>query len=163
MYTLVGAFETREAAGAAVDDLLAGGFPPDQVSVLGKHGEIVNLTPENETATHVAYGAGIGAAAGLALAGVVALAVPGVGPLLALGAWSPLFIGGVMGGLVGFLTSQGIPKEQAEQYAERVRAGAFLVAVHPTGGREVAAEQILKDAGAEGPIRHTVRPDGVAG
>jgi hypothetical protein len=159
MYVLVGAFETREAAGAAVDALLAGGFPPDQVSVLGKHGETATLTPENETATHVVYGAGIGAAAGLALSGIVALAVPGVGPLLALGTWSTLLMGGVVGGLVGFLTTQGIPKDLAEQYAERVRAGAYLVAVHPTGGREIEAEQILKEAGAEGPIRRTFRPD----
>src|SRR4051812_5113453 len=112
MDTIIGAFESREAAGVAVDELLANGFQPDHVSVLGKHGEEATLAPENEGWTHVAWGSGIGAAAGLALSGVVALAVPGVGPLLALGVWSPLIAGGVLGGMVGFLSAQGVPKDQ---------------------------------------------------
>jgi hypothetical protein len=159
--TVIGAFDTREEAGVAVDELMANGFQSDQISVLGKHGEVATLTPEHTTANHVAWGVGIGAAGGLALGGIVALAVPGVGPLLALGAWSPIFLGSVLGGMVGFLTAQGVPKEEAEQYADRVRAGAYLVAVHPSAGREFEAEMLLKDAGAEGPITHTNKPTSV--
>ena len=157
MTTIVGAFETREMAARAVDALLAEGFAPDQISVLGRHGQPVSVTPENETATSVATGASIGAVAGAALAGVIALAIPGVGPLLALGVWGGLLpaalAGGLTGGLIGFLVSQGVPKEEAELYAERVRAGNYLVAVHADPAREVRARVILESAGAEGPVR----------
>src|SRR5438270_3526414 len=130
MSTLIGAFETREMAAGAVDQLLAGGFRADQVSVLGRHGELTDVTPENETGTSVATGASIGAVAGAVLAGLVALAVPGIGPLLVVGAWGAALpgalVGGLAGGLTGFLAAQGLPEEEAAHYAERVRAGAYL-------------------------------------
>ncbi|GAC1407052.1 MAG: hypothetical protein NVSMB65_21670 [Chloroflexota bacterium] len=157
MSTRIGAFETRQMAAHAVDALLAAGFHPDQVSVLGRHGELADVTPENETATSMATGASIGAVAGAVLVGVIALAVPGVGPLLAVGAWGALLpaalAGGLAGGLVGFLRSQGVPEEEAAHYAERVHAGAYLVAVHTAPGTEVQAENVLAELGAEGPIR----------
>jgi hypothetical protein len=158
--TVVGAFETRAMAERAVNDLMAAGFRADQLSVLGRHGEVADLTPEAETATRTATGAGIGAAVGglgSLLLGVGALAIPGIGPVLAVGAWgSALSLalgGGLVGGLIGFLSAQGIPPEQAELYAERVQAGAYLVAVHPDAGEEAKAESVLANAGAEGPIR----------
>ena len=160
MAAVVGAFETRAMAERAINDLLAGGFRPDQVSVLGRDGQPADLTPENETAENVATGAGIGAAlggVGALLIGAAALAIPGVGPIVAVGTWATALSmavgGGLVGGLIGFLTSQGVPAEQAELYAERVRAGAFLVAVTPDAGEQAKAESLLANAGAEGPIR----------
>ena len=49
METVLGAFETRRMAERAIDDLLAAGFSPDQLSALGRHGEAMELTPEHET------------------------------------------------------------------------------------------------------------------
>lgn len=166
MSIVIGAFETRERAAQAVDQLVAGGFAPDQISVLGRHGEEPTLTPEHETASRVATGASIGAALGAfgAIAvGVAALAIPGLGPVLALGPFAsalPVALaGGLAGGLVGFLTSQGLSPAEAERYAERVRAGAYLVAVHAVDAdQELRAEQLLAEAGAEAPIRR--QPDG---
>jgi hypothetical protein len=161
MSLVIGAFETREQAAAAVDQVVAAGLAPDQVSVLGRHGEVSTLTPQGETAGHVATGAGIGAALGAfgAIAiGVAALAIPGLGPVLALGPFAaalPVAVaGGLAGGLIGFLRAQGLSPEEADRYAERVRAGAYLVAVHAEATQEVQAEQLLADAGAEAPIRH---------
>src|SRR5918912_783034 len=88
MSTVIGAFVTREMAAQAVDQLLAAGFAPDQISVLGRHGEVADLTPEHERATKIATGAGIGAALGgfgVIAVGLAAVAVPGLGPVLALG------------------------------------------------------------------------------
>ncbi|HEY3078671.1 MAG TPA: general stress protein [Chloroflexota bacterium] len=160
MGTVIGAFETRELAARAVDLLLAAGFRPDDVSVLGPHGELKDVTPENERARSIATGAAIGAAVGgLAslLVGAAAFAIPGIGPVLALGplagALSAAVGGGLVGGLVGFLMSQGLSHDEAELYAERVRAGAFLVAVRCDPKDEPKAATILAVAGAEAPIR----------
>jgi hypothetical protein len=104
MGTVVGAFETREMAERAVNDLMAAGFRADQLSVLGRHGELADVTPEGETATRTAAGTGIGAAVGglgSLLLGAAALAIPGIGPVLALGSWASAFSLAVGGGLVG--------------------------------------------------------------
>jgi hypothetical protein len=139
---------------------MAAGFRPDQLSVLGRHGQLADLTPEGETATRVVTGAGIGAVVGglgSLLLGAAALAIPGIGPVLALGSWASAFSlavgGGLVGGLIGFLSAQGVPPEEAERYAERVRAGAYLVAVQLDPGEAAKAESALANAGAEGPIQ----------
>ena len=85
MTTVVGAFETREMASRAVDALLAEGFAPDQISVLGRHGQLASVTQRTRRRPASLPAPSIGAVAGAALAGVIALAIPGVGPLLALG------------------------------------------------------------------------------
>lgn len=160
MATVIGAFETREGAARAVDDLIAAGIEPDEVSVLGRHGEVADVTPENETARDVATGAGIGAAIGglgSILVGVAALAIPGVGPVIALGPFAGALTtaigGGLIGGMIGFLKAHGVPEGEASFYAERVKAGAYLVAVHAGSGEEARARATLVASGAEGPIR----------
>ena len=160
MGTIIGAFETREMAAGAADELLAAGFRPEQISVLGRHGEITDVTPENESMNRTATGAGIGAAIGgfgSLLLGAAALAIPGVGPLVAIGplsgALSAAIGGGFIGGVIGFLTGQGVPENEASRYAERVHAGAYLVAVHADAGEDSRARTLLALAGAEGPIR----------
>ena len=89
--------------------------------------------------------------------GTAALAIPGVGPVVALGAWASALSlalgGGLVGGLIGFLSAQGAPAEGAGLHAERGRAGAYLVAVRPDPGEQARAESVLANAGAEGPIR----------
>ncbi|TAK24394.1 MAG: DUF3341 domain-containing protein [Chloroflexota bacterium] len=160
METVLGAFETRRMAERGVDDLLAGGFSTGGISVLGRHGEVIDLTPEHETMEKTAAGAGIGAALGgfgAFAIGIVAATIPGIGPVVALGpfsiALSAALSGGFVGGLVGFFAAHGVPEHDAERYAERVRVGAYVVAVHTTDG--LRAQSILALSGAEAPIRHT--------
>ena len=161
MGTVIGAFETRDMAARAVDTLLAGGIRPDQVSVLGSHGEVATITPDNEPARSAAIGASLGAALGgvaSLLAGAALFTIPGIGPILALGslagALSTALAGGLIGGLIGFLVGQGVPREEAERYAERVRAGAYLVVVQSDPRDEPRVATLLAEAGAEAPIRH---------
>ncbi len=79
-------------------------------------------------------GAGIGAAvggtAGL-LAGLGIMAIPGVGPVVAAGWLAATAVGAIAGGaagsVIGALTQAGVPKEDAEIYAESVRRGGTLV------------------------------------
>lgn len=146
--SIVGTFATREQASDAVDRLVAVGVPPDHISAIGPHGqpETLSETPGEqmgEVATGASVGALIGAVAGLA---VSALVLPGIGMVLAAG---PLLLSGALvGGLVGALARLGFSDEHAEDLAERLKAGRFLVVVHPDG-HTAQAESELMNAGAE--------------
>src|ERR687891_528517 len=94
--------------------------------------EIVTKTPEG-----IATGAGTGAAIGGALGwlvGIGAIAVPGIGPLVAAGPVVAALAGagaaGATGGLVGGLIGAGIPEIEAKRYAGRIRDGGYLISVH---------------------------------
>ena len=92
------------------------------------------------------------------LVGIGALAIPGIGPVVAGGALATAFgmgggtavagagIGAAAGGIVGALTSLGFSKDEAEYYDTGVREGRTLVTVHDDDGR---AEGIFDETGAE--------------
>jgi tetrahydromethanopterin S-methyltransferase subunit C len=88
--------------------------------------------PEGTT-TGVAAGGTIGGTLGL-LAGIGALAIPGVGPFIAagpiMGALAGLGVGGAVGGLVGALVGMGMPEYEAKRYEGRIKAGGVLLSVH---------------------------------
>jgi hypothetical protein len=82
-------------------------------------------------------GAGTGAVVGGILgwlAGVGALAIPGVGPLIAAGpiiaALAGAGAGGAVGGVTGGLIGLGIPEYEAKRYEGRVIKGGILLSVH---------------------------------
>ncbi len=91
-------------------------------------------------ATGAVAGGVTGGVVGL-LAGIGALAIPGVGPLIAAGpimaALSGLAVGGAAGGLVGGLVGMGIPEYEAKVYEERLKEGKYLIAVHANDHDEV--------------------------
>ena len=64
------------------------------------------------------------------LAGIGALAIPGVGPFIAagpiMGALAGLGVVGAVGGLVGALVGMGIPQYEAKRYEGRVKDGGVL-------------------------------------
>jgi uncharacterized membrane protein len=103
--------------------------------------------PEGATAG-ASTGAVLGGALGL-LAGIGALAIPGVGPLVAAGpimaALSGAAVGGAAGGLTGGLIGMGIPEYEAKQYEGKVRDGNILLSVHTESAAEAKrAEEIFK-------------------
>ena len=155
-----GIFSSRTAAEAAVDQLNGAGFSHDDVSVLMADknsskefaSEKNTKAPEGTTAG-VLGGGTVGGTLGL-LAGLGALAIPGVGPLIAagpiMGALAGLGIGGAVGGLVGALIGMGIPEYEAKRYEGRVNDGGILVSVHCVSSEEISrAKDILKAAGGE--------------
>src|ERR1700743_24173 len=108
--------------------------------------------PEGAT-TGVGVGGAVGGTLGL-LAGIGALAIPGVGPLIAagpiMGALAGLGVGGAVGGMVGALVSLGIPEYEAKRYEGRVKDGGILLSVHCDTSEEISkAKDILKETGAE--------------
>ena len=154
-----GIANTSEQAESIVTKLQASGFSSADISVLfpDKQGtrdfahEKNTKAPEGATAGGIA-GMGVGGALGL-LAGIGALAIPGVGPLIAagpiMGALSGAAVGGATGGLIGALVGLGIPELEAKQYEGKVRAGNILISVHTESSDERSrAKDVLEDAGA---------------
>jgi hypothetical protein len=155
-----GIFPTPATAEVAVDHLLASGFTNSAISVLLPDDESSrafahekNTKAPEGTATGVTAGGAIGGTLGL-LAGIGALAIPGVGPLIAagpiMGALAGLGVGGAVGGIVGALIGMGIPEYEAKRYEGRVKDGGTLLSVHCDTSEEITlAKSSLKMSGAE--------------
>ncbi len=152
--------KTVEQAELIVDRLRLAGCSSNDVSVLfpDKSGtrdfahEHNTKAPEGAATGGVA-GMGIGAVLGW-VAGIVALAIPGVGPFIAAGpivaALSGAAIGGAAGGILGALVGLGIPEFEAKRYEEKIRSGNILISVHTEDGSERSrVKDIFKEAGAE--------------
>jgi len=108
--------------------------------------------PEGTT-TGVTAGGAIGGALGL-LAGIGALAIPGVGPFIAAGpimaTLAGVGVGGAVGGLIGALVGMGIPEYEAKRYEGRIKEGGILLSAHCDTSEEITrAKDILKETGAE--------------
>src|SRR3954470_5944280 len=117
--TLVGVFADFTAAVHAVADLVSIGVPQEDISVIGKDtkSEFVNFEPAEEstrTITGLSTGAAIGGFGGLLL-GLGALAIPGIGPIIAAGPLAATLAGATLGaatgGLIGAFTDLGITEE----------------------------------------------------
>jgi hypothetical protein len=155
-----GIYPNQIAAESAVDRIVASGFSNGDVSVLMSDVESSrDFAHEKETkapegtAVGVTTGGVVGGTLGL-LAGIGALAIPGVGPLIAagpiMGALAGLGVGGAVGGLVGALVGMGIPEYEAKRYEGRVKDGGVLLSVHCDTSDEIKrAKDILKETGAD--------------
>ncbi len=154
-----GIYATPSTAEAAVDHLLAKGFTNEDISVLLPDDESTKAfahekhtkAPEGTT-TGVTAGGVVGGTLGL-LAGIGALAIPGVGPLIAAGpimaTLAGVGVGGAVGGVVGALVGMGIPEFEAKRYEGAVKDGGTLLSVHCDTSDEIdAAKASLKDTGA---------------
>lgn len=157
--SVFGIYKTPGTAEAAVDHLLANGFANESISVLLPDDESTRAfahekstkAPEG-TATGVATGGAVGSTLGL-LAGIGALAIPGVGPLIAagpiMGALAGLGVGGAVGGIVGALVGLGIPEYEAKRYEGAVKGGGTLLSVHCDTSEQIdVAKASLKETGA---------------
>jgi hypothetical protein len=155
-----GIYANATQAERGVDALIAAGFGSSDISVLLPDTQSNQAfahqkdtkAPEG-TAVGVTAGGAIGGILGV-LAGIGALAIPGVGPLIAAGpimaGLAGLGVGGAVGGLVGALMGIGIPEYEAKRYEGRVKGGGTLLSVHCDTSDEIArAKSILKGTSAE--------------
>jgi hypothetical protein len=162
--TVVGLFDSSEPAQQAADALVAHGFPRQEVSIITgdkrAQQETPNIGPVHGVGADTEAGrdAAIGGLAGV-VAGLAALAIPGIGPLLAVGplagALGGLGIGAAVGGLVGVLKDYGVSEQEAQYYEEGLRRGGALVAVRTTDDRASDASKILDRAGAADILQRT--------
>jgi len=143
-----------------VDALKAAGFRNTDISVLFPENvgtkdfahEKGTKAPEGAT-TGAGTGAVVGGALGW-LAGIGALAIPGVGPFIAAGpimaALAGVGVGGAVGGIAGALIGMGIPEYEAKRYEGRVKKGGILLSVHSDDSQWTKkAKEILERTGAQ--------------
>jgi hypothetical protein len=155
-----GIYSTLSSADNATDTLVRAGFPAADISALlpdnlgGKEIGTQKATKAPEGATAGAgSGAVLGGALGL-LAGIGALAIPGVGPFIAAGpimaALAGVGVGGAVGGFTGALIGLGIPEYEAKRYEGRIQKGGILLSVHCDTSEEIKrAKEVMKSTGAE--------------
>ena len=154
-----GIYRTRAGAETGVDALLQGGFRNEDISILLPENAGTKdfahkkdtKAPEGATAG-ATTGAVVGGTLGL-LAGIGALAIPGLGPFIAAGpimaALAGAGAGGAVGGLVGALVGWGIPEYEAKRYEGMIREGGILLSVHCDNSEWLKrAKSILERTGA---------------
>jgi hypothetical protein len=159
MFMTVFCTATATQTETIVRNLKAAGFSGNDISVLmaDKQGTrdlaIEHNTKAPEGAATVAgSGAVLGGALGW-LAGIGALAIPGVGPFIAAGpilaALSGAAIGGAVGGVSGALVGMGMSEFEATQYEGKVKAGSSLISIRTDSSVEVEqATEICERGGA---------------
>jgi hypothetical protein len=150
---------SHSQAEGIVNQLKVAGFSSNDISVLfpDKRGTKDFAHEQHTKAPEgAAAGAGTGGLLGGALgwlAGIGALAIPGVGPFIAAGpimaALGGAAVGAAVGGITGALVGMGIPEYEAKRYEGKVKLGNILISVHTENSDEVdRAKTIFSTAGA---------------
>jgi len=159
-----GLYNDPAAAEAGIRRFRDSGYEGERIGIVSRDREEAKELAE-DTGAKAATGAATGAVAGGLLGGLTgllvgigALAIPGIGPVVAGGALASAFgigggtavagagIGAGVGGVVGALTKLGFDHDEAEYYDSGVRNGRTLVTVHDDDGR---SEGIFDETGAE--------------
>ena len=173
----------EEQARRIVDRLISSGFSNEDISILypdrhkdrmrtHERGDVEyenlstqtnmkrgNLSTEKHSkapeggVTGAATGGILGGSLGL-LAGIGALAIPGLGAFIAAGpimaALSGSAVGGGVGLLIGALVGSGIPEYEAKKYEAGLKEGNILISVHTDNNDEIkSGSDIMKKEGAK--------------
>ena len=149
--TVIGIFESRQQAEKAVSEMRNSGFDTNEISVVAKgrqqgndNGETMNM---DTVADGTTTGGILGGLAGLAV-GAGALAIPGLGPIVAAGPIAGMLSGAATGGIAGGLLDWGIPEERGRYYEEEVKRGKILAAVRTHEQKVQKAADIMRQNGA---------------
>jgi hypothetical protein len=154
--TVIGVFEDRTNAQAAMNELRRAGFREDQLGVAARDIDVATARTVTDTDTGAAEGAAAGAVAGAALGGLWGLGVlagvlPAIGPVIAGGTLAALAAsaatGAAVAGVAGALIGLGVPEEEVPYYEEEFKSGRTVVTVQ-ADGRFDEAWSILTRHGA---------------
>jgi hypothetical protein len=160
--TISAVFDSRSEAERAVSELRSAGVEDRAISLVGQpdshdgsgSGDNEDGASKGSVAASVAGGGVAGA-----LLGVAALAIPGVGPLVAAGAIAASAVptGAAIGAAVGatggaiarMLTDHDVGREDADYYEDRINQGGVFVSVDTrlTGVGGESAREILMRCG----------------
>lgn len=161
---VVGVFDDRNAAEAALDELHQAGFAREDLgfalrgSDVARGGMITDAVGAKDSSGAI-EGATTGAIAGGIIGAIAALIIPGVGPVMAAGALATALgfagAGAAVGGILGAMTGLGVSQEEALYYEEQFNAGKAIVTVRAGDFVEKAVFIIRKHGGT---TRHTLTP-----
>lgn len=137
---IVGVFAAEYEASRAIEELKLQGCRTEDISIIARNQEEVDVIRDTDApegmVTGAATGGLLGGVTGL-LMGIGALAIPGIGPIIAAGPLAATLAGAAIGagsgGLVGGLIGLGIPEEEAKSYDNYVGEGHILVMVDVEG------------------------------
>jgi hypothetical protein len=164
-YVAYGIYPDRVSFDKALESLRAANFRNSDISAILPDRDHTTRDLAHEINTKAPEGIATGAGAGAAVGGILgwligvgALAIPGIGPLVAAGPIVAALAGagaaGATGGLVGGLIGAGIPEVEAKRYAGRIREGAYLISVH-CDNKDWAkrAEEVLEATGGRDVVK----------
>lgn len=146
------AVQSLEAAGYGAEASLIGREDSQRLEAAGP------LDQGDEMEKSAAVGAATGATLGL-LASSALLVIPGLGPVLFVGAIASGITGGIVGGLVGAMTGWGIKEDRAREYEEELRSGKTLVLAKGDPVRLAEIEERLASSPAEQVTLHAESAD----
>lgn len=161
-------FDNQTDAERAVSKLRNAGAEDSSISLIAQRNEGEGAVATDGSGGEVAKdiigttaaGAGVGT-----LLGIAALAIPGVGPLVAAGAIASAAIpgaaltgaalGAAAGGVTGMLEDHGVSGEDAGYYQDRINQGGVFVSVDADAGslNRQTAEDILYSSGGHSSSR----------
>src|ERR1044071_1368503 len=152
-----GIYNDQAGVERAVDALKVAGYRNTDISVLFPE-NIGTKDFAHEKHTKAPEGATVGAGSGAVLggalgwlAGIGALAIPGVGPFVAAGpiaaALSGAAGGGAVGGIAGALIGMGIPEYEAKRYEGKIKQGGVLISVHTDNSDEISRAKEIFEQG----------------
>jgi len=144
-------FGDATAAAAAARNLRALGVPRERVSIVARSHDEEGVVARAAGASPGSEIEDSGPASrlgelGAHLLAAIALVMPGIGSIVAdgpLAAGLGEAAGHLAGGIVGTLEDAGLPRADARQWEDRIRAGAFLVGAHVQAHQIDAAREVL--------------------
>jgi hypothetical protein len=155
--TIVALFESRAAAENAVAELVRAGYSRDDVSIVTRDSkagaDLPNIGPQTQVGSgaDAGTGAAIGGIAGF-IGGIVALAIPGIGPIIAAGPLAAGImgagLGAATGGVIGALKDRGVPENDASQFSEAIRHGRAMLTAYVPAERADELADFLDHRGA---------------
>ena len=158
--SVIGVFNSRADAEKGVNALRSQGFTTEEINIVSKDKNKQNQQGgeyfEDDITDGALTGGTLGGIGGLLL-GAGALAIPGVGPILAAGPIAAALSGAVAGGIAGGLIDWGIPAEAGKRYEQQVAQGGILAIVRSDAAKVNQAAQILRQNGAKDVETHALK------
>lgn len=151
---IIGYFDDNNQAQQAARELKDKGYK--EISILGNDDRGNRGQSDNQTnndgmnmgmSSGTMTGGTLGGLAGLAL-GAGALAIPGLGPIVAMGPLAAAIGGAVNGGVAGALVDYGIPEEHSDYYESRLKEGKTIMVIKTEEDKSDQVSSIMKDYGA---------------
>ena len=152
---VIGVFADRDSAEKAVKQLRSQGFTTEEINIISKgQNNSDSKTYEDDITDGALTGGTLGGIGGL-LVGAGALAIPGIGPIIAAGPIAAALSGAVAGSIAGGLIDWGIPAEASQKYERSVAQGNILTVIRSDAFKVQQAAQILRQNGASDVESHT--------